>query len=163
MLPCPFSSVVDEANSNAWMLAVRNSRHWFEDILDDHPTRRLFGGSGDADEGLMIEQNINPMALASNKNAVAAHKAKIAREKDQMEKRSKEAAQAAILMAANSKSSVAKMVERSASMASAAELPSAGRLSRSASRERGYHDSTLFFFERVYSDFYYYYCYFLLV
>ena len=39
-------SLVDDAQSVAWMLAVRNARHWFESIVDDHPTRRLFGGQG---------------------------------------------------------------------------------------------------------------------
>jgi hypothetical protein len=57
-------SVVDEAQSNAWALAVRNVRHWFETIGEDHPTRRLFGGLGGGDnDGQMIEQHANPIAM----------------------------------------------------------------------------------------------------
>jgi hypothetical protein len=57
-----FASVVDEANSDAWTFAVRNARHWFETIPDDHQSRRLFGGVGGEEEGPMIEQHTNPIA-----------------------------------------------------------------------------------------------------
>jgi hypothetical protein len=57
-----FAHVVDEANSDAWTFAVRNARHWFETIPDDHPTRRLFGGVGGEEEGPMIAQHTNPIA-----------------------------------------------------------------------------------------------------
>ncbi len=77
-------SVVDEAQSDAWVLAVRNARHWFESIMDEHPTRRLFGGLGGEEDGPMLEQNYNPlsasatgtddddMAAAKSKKAAAA-------------------------------------------------------------------------------------------
>jgi len=63
-----FVSVVDEAQSDAWVLAVRNARHWFESIMDEHPTRRLFGGLGGEEDGPMLEQNYNPLS-ASNTGA----------------------------------------------------------------------------------------------
>jgi hypothetical protein len=62
---CAWCAVVDEAQSDAWVLAVRNARHWFESIMDEHPTRRLFGGLGGEEDGPMLEQNYNPLS-ASN-------------------------------------------------------------------------------------------------
>ena len=123
-----FCSVTDDANSNAWQLAVRNARMWFEDVLDDHPTRRLFNISDKAaDEGLMVEQHVNPLAAASNKDAVAAYREKVRLEKEANERRSREVAQAAILMAANKNSRTTEGTPDSA----------ATRMSRSQSRERG--------------------------
>lgn len=42
---------------------MRNTRHWFESIADDHPTRRLFGGVGGEDDGPLMEQHANPIAM----------------------------------------------------------------------------------------------------
>jgi hypothetical protein len=88
-------SVVDEANATAWVLAVRNARHWFEKIPDEHPTRKLVGGTNaNEEDGPMIEQNVNPLAAAHTEShetkeetaaaeAAAAEKARLKEEKRQ--------------------------------------------------------------------------------
>lgn len=68
--------MVDEAQLNAWQLAVRNARHWFEHIADDHPTRRLFGGLGGGDdEGPMLASNVNPLASRENQEKASIRRA----------------------------------------------------------------------------------------
>ena len=67
-----FISLVDDSQATAWVLAVRNSRQWFESIEDDHPTRRLFGGHGGGDDdGPMLASNANPLATTENQERMA--------------------------------------------------------------------------------------------
>jgi hypothetical protein len=86
---CP---VVDEANCTAWVLAVRNARHWFETITDDHPTRKLTGGvGGGEDDGPMIEQNQNPLGQGQQvKSAVAVDSGEKKKKKKKKKKAKKD-------------------------------------------------------------------------
>jgi hypothetical protein len=74
-----FISLVDDAQATAWMLAVRNARHWFESIADDHPTRRLFGGQQAEDDGPMLASNANPLASPEAQEAVTIRRSLFAK------------------------------------------------------------------------------------